>query len=92
MKLTTYASLLLGIAATTALAAIQPAPGSAAEAEAKAECGKLGVMYFDPDDLPDGVTPADVRKCRDHPLGHWPTPDGGWAGKTLRGWLPEWAF
>ncbi|CEL01997.1 hypothetical protein ASPCAL01573 [Aspergillus calidoustus] len=34
-----------------------------------AECGALGVMTFDPADLPDGVLPSDVRKCRDHPLG-----------------------
>ncbi|KAL4875536.1 hypothetical protein BJY04DRAFT_201586 [Aspergillus karnatakaensis] len=90
MKITT--SLLLGISITTALAAIHPAPGSAAEAEAKAQCGALGVMYFNSDDLPEGVTPDDVRMCRDHPLGWKKTPDDGWAGERIRGLLPGWMF
>ena len=33
----------------------------------KEECGDLGVMDFDVKDLPEGVKPEDVRKCRDHP-------------------------
>ncbi|KAL4779047.1 hypothetical protein BJX76DRAFT_362138 [Aspergillus varians] len=90
MKITAY--LLLGAYATTALAAIYPVPGSDAEAEAKTVCGELGVMYFDPADLPEGVTPADVRMCRKHPLGRLPTPGADWVGNTLRGWLPSWVF
>ncbi|KAL2846342.1 hypothetical protein BJX68DRAFT_268806 [Aspergillus pseudodeflectus] len=42
---------------------------SEGEGDPVAECGALGVMTFDPADLPDGVLPSDVRKCHDHPLG-----------------------
>ncbi|RMJ21856.1 hypothetical protein PHISP_07278 [Aspergillus sp. HF37] len=40
------------------------------------ECGDLGVMEVDPKDLPEGVTMADVRLCRERPVGN-PWPDGG---------------
>ncbi|GCB26984.1 hypothetical protein AAWM_09869 [Aspergillus awamori] len=58
MRLLTY--LLLTIYATTAVST---------DISAEEECGSLGVMKIDPADLPEGVTPADVRKCADHRLG-----------------------
>ncbi|KAJ5870459.1 hypothetical protein N7455_005400 [Penicillium solitum] len=69
-KMTIIATLLLGVYTTTALAAKPPGIDADADAEAEPECGALGVMKFDPANLPEGVTPADVRKCADHPLGH----------------------
>ncbi|OQD89517.1 hypothetical protein PENANT_c002G08258 [Penicillium antarcticum] len=83
------AYLLSGVYATTALAASYPSPGSDAYAEAEAECGSLGVMTVDPDNLPEGVTLAVVRKCREHPLGHLAYPG---ADDLLRRWLPDWFF
>jgi hypothetical protein len=35
--------------------------------DAEAECGALGVMEWDLDTLP-GYNPAELRKCREHPL------------------------
>lgn len=84
-KMRIIATLLLGVYAITALAA-KPA---GTDADADAECGALGVMKFDPADLPEGVTPADVRKCADHPLGHLAYPG---ADDTFRRWLPNWAL
>lgn len=43
------------------MAALQTIPGASKE-----ECGRLGVMKYDRDDLPEGVTPADLRKCVGH--------------------------
>ncbi|KAG6015280.1 hypothetical protein E4U43_005498 [Claviceps pusilla] len=34
-----------------------------------AECGELGVMKVDLAALPEGVDPAKIRKCRNHPEG-----------------------
>ncbi|PWY76124.1 hypothetical protein BO94DRAFT_538503 [Aspergillus sclerotioniger CBS 115572] len=34
-----------------------------------AECGDLDIMAVSKADLPEGVSPSDVRKCKDHPLG-----------------------
>lgn len=76
MKLLTY--FLVGISATTALALRSPNTGPNAEAE----CGALGVMEYDPADLPEGVSPADIRKCKEHPLGH--------GQDILRRLLPSW--
>ncbi|KAL2837043.1 hypothetical protein BJY01DRAFT_251651 [Aspergillus pseudoustus] len=84
MKLHTYLLPLLGVYATAELVR-SPNAGPNAEAE----CGSLGVMYYDPAELPEGVFPEDVRKCRDHPLGRqaWPGADEGiWA------WIPNWVF
>ncbi|KAG6007736.1 hypothetical protein E4U21_005575 [Claviceps maximensis] len=36
---------------------------------AEQECGGLGVMNVDPATLPEGVDPANVRKCLNHPEG-----------------------
>lgn len=80
MKPFTY--LLLTIYATTALST---------SISAEEECGSLGVLKIDPADLPEGVTPADVRKCADHPLGHLPHP-GAAAGGVLQRILPGWMF
>jgi hypothetical protein len=60
MKPLTYLSLLLGISATTALAALRPDATPDEVAAAKAECGSLGVMTIDPAELPEGVTMSDV--------------------------------
>ncbi|GKZ24768.1 hypothetical protein AbraIFM66951_002012 [Aspergillus brasiliensis] len=75
MKLLTC--LILGIYATAL----------ATDPNAEAECGSLGVMKLDPADLPEGVTPADVRKCADHPLGYLPHP-GAAAGGVFQRFLP----
>lgn len=52
---------------------------------AKEKCGRLGPMWFDPDQLPDGATPQDVRMCSEHPMGmaNW------WGfGEYLPHWFP----
>ncbi|KAI9371050.1 hypothetical protein BJX61DRAFT_512793 [Aspergillus egyptiacus] len=41
----------------------------AAEGDAVVECGDLDVMRVNAADLPEGVTPRNVRKCLEHPLG-----------------------
>ncbi|KAK0621107.1 hypothetical protein DIS24_g11445 [Lasiodiplodia hormozganensis] len=43
---------------------------SAAVSDAAAECGSLGVMSLD--GVAEGVDPASVRKCAEHPLGNTP--------------------
>lgn len=35
---------------------------------AEAECGALGVMEYNVEDLAPGVQPSDVRPCKEHPL------------------------
>ncbi|KAJ4190407.1 hypothetical protein NW755_005549 [Fusarium falciforme] len=52
---------------------------------AKEKCGRLGVMEWDPAELPDGVTPDMIRMCADHPMGmgnYW-----GW-GEYMPDWVP----
>ncbi|KAF9894283.1 hypothetical protein FE257_007786 [Aspergillus nanangensis] len=66
MKL--LACFLVGVYATTSLARPIRSPNAGPNAEA--ECGPLGVMYYDPDELPKGFDPSGVRKCAEHPLGH----------------------
>jgi hypothetical protein len=63
-----HATLLL---LATAMAVATP-PRNINVAE---ECGDLGVMEVDPKDLPEGVTMADVRLCREHPVGKTESPD-----------------
>jgi hypothetical protein len=63
-KLLTY--LLLSISATIALADRSPNAGPKADAE----CGAPGVIEFDLlANLLEDVTPDDMGKCRQHPLG-----------------------
>lgn len=59
MKLTTAPLLLLTVA-TASSAVLVHHPG------AKERCGRLGVMYWDPDELPDDMGNLDVRRspCR----------------------------
>ncbi|EAW12136.1 uncharacterized protein ACLA_060960 [Aspergillus clavatus NRRL 1] len=79
MKLPLKTLLFLGFA-SVALGVQLPAPGATEE-----ECGRLGIMYYDPEDLPEGVTPEDVRHCAAHPLSaqnYW-----GW-GDYLPRWFP----
>lgn len=61
MKLQT--NLLLAAFASVALAAAVP------DVDAVAKCGSLEVMKYDPQSLPDGVAPSDVRMYADHPMG-----------------------
>lgn len=61
-----HATLLL---LATAMAVATPSRNAAEE------CGDLGVMEVDPKDLPEGVTMADVRLCREHPVGKVESPD-----------------
>ncbi|KAE8385541.1 hypothetical protein BDV23DRAFT_176167 [Aspergillus alliaceus] len=78
MKLTHTLLLIVGTA-TIAQADLLPAPGATDE-----ECGRLGVMHYDPYDLPEGVKPEDVRKCEAHPMSaqnYW-----GW-GKYVPRWI-----
>ncbi|KAM5344873.1 hypothetical protein ACJ41O_010735 [Fusarium nematophilum] len=66
-------------AAFAALAVADHHPG------AEKICGRLGVMEWDPNDLPEGVKPEDIRMCADHPMGarnYW-----GW-GEYLPNWFP----
>ncbi|KAJ4323615.1 hypothetical protein N0V84_004223 [Fusarium piperis] len=66
-------------AALAAMAMADHHPG------AKEKCGRLGVMEWDPKDLPEGVNPAEIRMCADHPLGvgnYW-----GF-GEYLPDWVP----
>lgn len=52
---------------------------------AKERCGRLGPMWFDPNDLPEGMSPLDVRLCAEHPLSkaNW------WGfGQYLPDWVP----
>ncbi|KAI8276638.1 hypothetical protein COL154_006968 [Colletotrichum chrysophilum] len=60
MKLTTTA--LLTLAAHLSLTSAGPAP-TAAE-----ECGPLGVMSSTDAATKAGISPADIRKCKEHPL------------------------
>jgi hypothetical protein len=93
MKPLTYLSLLLGISATTALAALGPDATPDEVAAAEAECGSLGVMRIDPADLPEGITMDDVRMCADHPLGPGAHPDlGPGVVNRFRRFLPSWIF
>ncbi|KXG52097.1 uncharacterized protein PGRI_083810 [Penicillium griseofulvum] len=93
MKPLTYLYLLLGISATTTLAALGPDATPDEVAAAEAECGSLGVMRIDPAELPEGVTMADVRMCADHPRG-----PGAYLGAgpgalaRFRRFLPSWVF
>lgn len=93
MKRLTHLSLLLGISATTAFAAIHPDATPTEVAAAEAECGSLGVMRINPAELPEGVTMADVRMCADHPLGPgaYLGPGPG-AFARFRRFLPSWVF
>ncbi|PYI29059.1 hypothetical protein BP00DRAFT_448758 [Aspergillus indologenus CBS 114.80] len=75
MKLLTY--LLVGIYTATIA---QAAPSQFMEMDAETACGRFGVMKVDPADLPAGVTMAEVRKCRDHPMGRPEYPGPGARG------------
>ncbi|KAI9148365.1 hypothetical protein HJFPF1_12196 [Paramyrothecium foliicola] len=63
------------------------APALAAQHAGAAEkCGRLRPMVWNPDDLPEGVTPAMVRMCADHPAGagnYWGL------GQYLPDWVPR---
>jgi hypothetical protein len=92
MKPLTYLYLLLGISATTTLAALSPDATPDEVAAAEAECGSLGVMRIDPAELPEGVTMADVRMCADHPRGPGVYLGAGpGAFAKFRRFLPSWA-
>ncbi|PLB47060.1 hypothetical protein P170DRAFT_412582 [Aspergillus steynii IBT 23096] len=92
MKALPYLSLLLGISATTALAALRPDATPDEVAAAEAQCGSLGVMRIDPAELPEGVRMTDVRMCADHPLGPDASPGSGpGAFAGLRRFL-SWVF
>ncbi|KAI1208430.1 uncharacterized protein F4807DRAFT_461757 [Annulohypoxylon truncatum] len=62
MKLN-IAAILLAAHACHVLAATTSNPAAAEE------CGDLGIMEYDEVNLPQGMTPSDVRKCAKHPLG-----------------------
>ncbi|KAJ8095358.1 hypothetical protein PM082_023128 [Marasmius tenuissimus] len=46
--------------------------------DATEECGSLGVLNVDLNNLPEGMTANDVRKCADHPLGGKPRQNAQW--------------
>ncbi|KAJ7765824.1 hypothetical protein DFH07DRAFT_1014232 [Mycena maculata] len=66
---------------------VASALSDARAADAAAECGDLGAMTVNPDELPKDVQPTDVRKCADHPLGHVHPDDESLApmNETLKG-------
>lgn len=71
-------TLLFATYATVAVTA-------ASSPDAEAICGRLGVMKVDPEDLPEGVLPSDVRMCADHPM----------SAANLWGWgdyVPRWVY
>lgn len=72
-------ALLLVVVATAVSGKLICHPG------AREQCGRLGPMCFDPDTLPEGVDPGQVRMCAEHPNGaaNW------WGvGKYLPHWVP----
>jgi hypothetical protein len=71
----------VGILAAALFASVSIAQLAVTEAEiaqAKVDCGDLGVMSMEDlgDDLPEDFDFSQVRTCRDHPLGKWATPEG----------------
>ncbi|KAF4174894.1 hypothetical protein CNMCM8694_000640 [Aspergillus lentulus] len=94
MKPLTYVSLLLGVSATTTLAAaLRPDATPDEVAAAVAECGPLGVMRIDPAELPEGIKMSDVRMCADHPLSVRAHPGPGPGAFTrFRQFLSSWVF
>lgn len=72
--------VLLLTVATAVVGEMRTHPG------AKEICGRLGPMWFDPDELPEGVTPIVVRMCAEHPMSaaNW------WGfGEYLPHWFPR---
>ncbi|CAM1508007.1 Fc.00g048550.m01.CDS01 [Cosmosporella sp. VM-42] len=62
---------LLGLIATPALCTPLEADGAVIHAERAAiatECGALGVMEWNLEDLPEGTNATALRKCKEHPL------------------------
>ncbi|PYI09935.1 hypothetical protein BO78DRAFT_383762 [Aspergillus sclerotiicarbonarius CBS 121057] len=57
---------LFSMLALTSALALSPT----AKGDPVVECGDLDVMVVPAADLPEGVSPSDVRKCKDHPLGN----------------------
>jgi hypothetical protein len=74
--------ITIGIFAAALFAAVTIAQLAVTEAEiaqAKIDCGDLGVMSMEDlkdVDLPEDFDVSQVRTCRDHPLGNWETPEG----------------
>ncbi|KAL7925686.1 hypothetical protein ACQKWADRAFT_309983 [Trichoderma austrokoningii] len=62
MKAAIYLSLV-----ATALAAVQKSATN--EISAESICGELGVMSFNASELPNDVSPNEVRLCAKHPQG-----------------------
>lgn len=69
-------TLLLTVA-TAVSAEMMTHPG------AKEICGRLGPMWFDPDELHEGTSPDRVRMCAEHPMSM-----ANWWG--LGEYLPHW--
>ncbi|KAK1962959.1 hypothetical protein LZ32DRAFT_600681 [Colletotrichum eremochloae] len=65
MKAPARRLLLLGYTAAVYVAA---APGQG-DTRAAIICGDLGVLNIDVSQLPEGVSPSDLRMCAGHPNG-----------------------
>ena len=53
---------------------------------AEKDCGRLKPFVMDSEDLPEGVSPEDLRKCLCHPL----SPVNYWGyGDYLPDWVPS---
>ena len=79
MELPLKLLVLLGIIPTVC-GIVLPVPGATKE-----ECGRLGIMHYDPEDLPEGFEFKHLRHCADHPMSarnYW-----GW-GDYLPRWFP----
>ncbi|RAH49952.1 uncharacterized protein BO95DRAFT_505203 [Aspergillus brunneoviolaceus CBS 621.78] len=64
-----FSAALLSILVPLTSSALTISPTSTENNDPAIECGDLGVMIIPAADLPEGVLPSDVRKCREHPLG-----------------------
>ncbi|KAL4901519.1 hypothetical protein BDW74DRAFT_84033 [Aspergillus multicolor] len=59
----------MGMLALSSALTLTPRAVEGEDAARIVECGDLDVMRVSAADLPAGVSPIDVRKCLDHPLG-----------------------
>ncbi|EHK45974.1 hypothetical protein TRIATDRAFT_219909 [Trichoderma atroviride IMI 206040] len=64
MKVAIYLSIVVA-----ASAAVQRLSRATNEISVESICGELGVMRFNANELPDHVSPNDVRMCAKHPSG-----------------------
>ncbi|UKZ94845.1 uncharacterized protein TrAFT101_009701 [Trichoderma asperellum] len=69
MKAAICLSILVAASDAAASAAFQRSNRATNEISADSICGELGVMRFNASELPDYVSPNNVRMCAQHPHG-----------------------